>query len=58
MPRLSVDIDHTYLPVVPRPKSLAPIDAAMERMAAAIRKGLPAARVTEVVSAGERLSSS
>lgn len=31
MPRLSVDIDLTYLPVQPRAKSLAAIDAAMKR---------------------------
>jgi Nucleotidyl transferase AbiEii toxin, Type IV TA system len=41
MPRLSVDIDLTYLPVAPRPESLAAIEAAMKRMAAAIRAGLP-----------------
>ncbi|WP_338832668.1 nucleotidyl transferase AbiEii/AbiGii toxin family protein [Bradyrhizobium sp. 27S5] len=55
MPRLSVDIDLTYLPVAPRPKSLAAIDAAMKRMAAAVRKGLPGARVTEVVNASEKI---
>ena len=55
MPRLSVDIDLTYLPVAPRPESLAAIDAAMKRMAAAIRKGLPGARVTEVVNAREKI---
>jgi predicted nucleotidyltransferase component of viral defense system len=55
MPRLSVDIDLTYLPVSPRPESLAAIDAAMKRMAAAIRKGLPGARVTEVVNAREKI---
>lgn len=32
MPRLSVDIDLTYLPVAGRPESLAAIDAAMRRM--------------------------
>ena len=55
MPRLSVDIDLTYLPVAPRPESLAAIDAAMKRMAAATRKGLPGARVTEVVNAREKI---
>lgn len=55
MPRLSVDIDLTYLPVAPRPQSLAAIDAAMRRMAAAIRKGLPGARVTDVVNAREKI---
>ena len=33
MPRLSVDIDLTYLPVAPRAESLAAIDAAMKRIA-------------------------
>ena len=55
MPRLSVDIDLTYLPVAPRPESLAAIDAAMKRMAAATRIGLPGARVTEVVNAREKI---
>lgn len=55
MPRLSVDIDLTYLPVAPRPQSLTAIDAAMRRMAAAIRKGLPGARVTDVVNARESI---
>lgn len=32
MPRLSVDIDVTYLPVLPRAESLAEIDAAMKRI--------------------------
>lgn len=32
MPRLSVDIDLTYLPVAPREESLAGIDAAMRRI--------------------------
>jgi Nucleotidyl transferase AbiEii toxin, Type IV TA system len=38
-PRLSVDIDLTYLPVAARPESLAAINAAMRRIAAAIRRG-------------------
>ena len=33
MPRLSVDIDLTYLPVQSRPESLKEIDAAMKRIA-------------------------
>ena len=33
MPRLSVDIDLTYLPVQPYAESLAAIDAAMGRIA-------------------------
>src|SRR3984893_13879727 len=55
MPRLSVDIDLTYLPVAPRPESLAAIDAAMKRMAARIRAGLPGVRVTEVVNSREQI---
>lgn len=39
MPRLSVDIDLTYLPVAPRPESLSAIDAAMKRMASATTDG-------------------
>lgn len=46
LPRLSVDIDLTYLPVEERPTSLANIDAAMKRMAEAIRKALPQSKVT------------
>jgi predicted nucleotidyltransferase component of viral defense system len=37
MPRLSVDIDLTFLPVAPRPESLGAIDAALKRIAAALR---------------------
>lgn len=47
MPRLSVDIDLTYLPVEPRPESLSAIDAAMKRIAGAFLKGNPGARITE-----------
>src|ERR1700741_1329557 len=46
MPRLSVDIDLTYLPVADRKTSLAEIDAAMRRIGERIQKGLPGARVT------------
>jgi predicted nucleotidyltransferase component of viral defense system len=55
MPRLSVDIDLAYVPVAGRRESLAAIDAAMRRVAAAIRDGLRDARVTEVVDARERV---
>ena len=47
MPRLSVDIDLTYLPVAPRPKSLAEIDAAMTRIADHARSVSPAEDITE-----------
>ncbi len=40
MPRLSVDIDLTYLPVQPRAESLAAIDAAMKRIADHIRANI------------------
>ena len=53
LPRLSVDIDLTYLPVAERAGSLADIDAAMRRMAAAIETGLPGIRVDEVVNRQE-----
>jgi predicted nucleotidyltransferase component of viral defense system len=46
MPRLSVDIDLTYLPIADRATSLADIDAAMQRMAERIRAGIRGARVT------------
>lgn len=55
MPRLSVDIDLTYLPVAPRPESLAAIDIAMKRLAAAIRDRLRQARVIEVMNPREQI---
>ena len=47
MPRLSVDIDLAYLPVAPREESLAAINAAMKRIATAIRAGIRSSKVTE-----------
>jgi predicted nucleotidyltransferase component of viral defense system len=47
LPRLSVDIDLTYLPVAPRPQSLADIDAAMKRIAGKIKTILPDAHIAE-----------
>lgn len=47
MPRLSVDIDLTYLPVEPRPASLDAIDAALRRIAARVKKNTRGAQVTE-----------
>ena len=46
LPRLSVDIDLTYLPVAPRAESLAAITAAMERIAQWIESGIHGARIT------------
>lgn len=47
MPRLSVDIDLTYLPVRPRTDSLADIDAAMKRIAGQVEKAVRGSRVTQ-----------
>ncbi len=47
MPRLSVDIDLTYLPVADRAKSLAEIDATMQRIGERITGGLPGTRIQE-----------
>ena len=55
MPRLSVDIDLTYLPVAPRPESLSGIDAAMKHIGAAIKAGIGGVRVHEVVNAREQI---
>lgn len=48
MPRLSVDIDLTYLPIKDRAESLAEINEAMDRIATAIERpqaaNLPAVR--------------
>ena len=46
MPRLSVDIDLTYLPIAPRPQSLTAIDAAMKRMATNIERSIVGSKVT------------
>jgi len=47
MPRLSVDIDLTYLPVQPRPESMVAIDAAMKRTRDRIRATIQGAQITE-----------
>ena len=49
LPRLSVDIDLTYLPVEPRPASLKAIDAVMKRIARRARRHR-GAQVTEIES--------
>jgi predicted nucleotidyltransferase component of viral defense system len=49
MPRLSVDIDLTYLPVADRATSLAAIDRGMANIAQRIGKALPAAQIEPVV---------
>jgi predicted nucleotidyltransferase component of viral defense system len=47
MPRLSVDIDLTYLPVEPRATSLAAIDAAMNAIARRVRQTIGGVQVNE-----------
>ena len=54
MPRLSVDIDLTYLPVLPRAESLAAIGAAMKRIAERVRKGFRGAQVIEAAIQPEK----
>jgi predicted nucleotidyltransferase component of viral defense system len=53
MPRLSVDIDLTYLPVEDRATSLKAIDAAMLRIADQIGGGTPGAKINPSRSAGD-----
>jgi predicted nucleotidyltransferase component of viral defense system len=53
MPRLSVDIDLTYLPVEGRPASLAAIDAALRRITDRIRANINQSQITETRFEGE-----
>jgi predicted nucleotidyltransferase component of viral defense system len=53
LPRVSVDIDLTYVPLADRASSLAHIDAAMRRIAEAIGRGIPGARVIPASLRGE-----
>ena len=55
MPRLSVDIDLTYLPVEGRPASLSAIDAAMLRIKERIEQGIPGVRVNASRLADENI---
>lgn len=52
MPRLSVDIDLTYLPLEPRDTALANIGEALQRIATAIRRIVPGAAVQEIRTRG------
>jgi predicted nucleotidyltransferase component of viral defense system len=52
LPRLSVDIDLTYLPVQGRAESLAAIGAALKRIAGRISKAIPGAQITESTHEG------
>lgn len=53
MPRLSVDIDLTYLPNHDRKESLAAIGEALARIGAEIARRLPPTRVTQARQGGE-----
>ena len=55
LPRLSVDIDLTYLPVEDRASSLTAIDAAMARIKERIEGGIPGAVVAPSRSAGDNI---
>jgi predicted nucleotidyltransferase component of viral defense system len=54
LPRLSVDIDLTYLPLASREESLQAIGAALGRIAKAIRRAIPSAQVRENFLGGPR----
>jgi len=54
MPRVSVDIDLTYLPVADRATSLREIDAAMKRIAKRIANGIPGAQITSSAVENEK----
>lgn len=54
MPRLSVDIDLTYLPVKDRASSLKEIDAAMHWIAKEIERGVRGAKVSAGAQKGEK----
>src|SRR6056297_1538218 len=52
LPRLSVDIDLTYLPIKDRDESLAEINDAMDRIAASIEGGIAGARTQRIKGGG------
>ena len=52
LPRLSVDIDLTCLPIKDRNESLAEINAAMDRIAASIENGIAGARAQRIKGGG------
>ena len=54
MPRLSVDLDLTYLPVASREASLTAIDAAMKRISQRIRNVLRGAQIVPSVTNPEK----
>jgi predicted nucleotidyltransferase component of viral defense system len=52
LPRLSVDIDLTYLPIKDRAESLDEINAAMDRIAASIETGIQGAKSQRIQGGG------
>jgi predicted nucleotidyltransferase component of viral defense system len=52
MPRLSVDIDLTYVPVAPRAVSLAALDTAMRRIALRVKKAIPDTQINPAETEG------
>lgn len=52
MPRLSVDIDLSYLPLEPRQTALENISAALARISERIKKSIPGSRVLETKAEG------
>lgn len=52
LPRLSVDIDLTYLPIKERAESLDEINAAMDRIAASIETGIRGAKSQRIQGGG------
>ena len=52
LPRLSIDIDLTFLPIKDRTESLAEINAAMDRIAAAIESGIKGAQARRIQGGG------
>lgn len=52
LPRLSVDIDLTYLPIKERAESLVEVNEAMDRIAASIERGIKGARAQRILGGG------
>ncbi|MDE2904165.1 MAG: nucleotidyl transferase AbiEii/AbiGii toxin family protein [Chloroflexota bacterium] len=53
MPRLSVDVDLTYLPVADREESLRDIDRSLRRVSEQIQEADPSAQITESAPASQ-----
>ncbi len=52
LPRLSVDIDLTYLPIKERAESLAEINEAMDRIVCSIERGIKGAKARQIRGGG------